>query len=103
MAALLDDAQFQNAQASLESVFSNTVTRFMTEDVDAEAFVAQDAPALVEGLKGLKAAVQHHAAVAIAQAGAPPAARRAAAPANTINAAATSQNYRRRLAKFILM
>ena len=58
--ALVDDAQFRSARASLEAVFSSMVTRYMAaEESDVEAFVAQDASALAEGLKGLKTAVQH--------------------------------------------
>ena len=56
--ALVDDAQFRSARASLEAVFSSMVTRYMAaEESDVEAFVAQDASALAEGLKGLKTAV----------------------------------------------
>ena len=52
--ALVDDAQFRSARASLEAVFSSMVTRYMAaEESDVEAFVAQDASALAEGLKGL--------------------------------------------------
>ena len=79
--ALVDDAQFRSARASLEAVFSSMVTRYMAaEESDVEAFVAQDASALAEGLKGLKTAVQHHAAVALRRRRPPPVAAPPAAP-----------------------
>ena len=44
--ALVDDAQFRSARASLEAVFSSMVTRYMAaEESDVEAFVARDVSA----------------------------------------------------------